>query len=321
MDPPAAALRHDFSTTDPGLARTRLSEAYGGLTVSVRPGGQEFSCARRGVSGPGFDVSSIDCRAGADGEFGGSADHVLVAHVVAGHLDLDSGGLRARLTPERPAVVPSPCRVGVRDLRVVAVRLERDRIERVAARLWDGAPSRVVFTALQPSSPELAGYWGAVLRHVREDVLADDALIGDPLVVADVAQRLAAAVLTVFPNTARDRDHAEPQWTGTAVLRRAMEFMDEHAHEPVTIDDVAAAARVGPRALQQAFRRHRGTTPLEYLREVRMQRAHRDLSDADPTRGDTVAAAAARWGFPHAGRFSVQYRERYGRSPRNTLRS
>jgi transcriptional regulator GlxA family with amidase domain len=187
--------------------------------------------------------------------------------------------------------------------------------------MWEDAPSRVVFTAPQPSSPELAGYWDAVLRHVHDDVLADDALIGDPLVVADVAQRLAAAVLTVFPNTARDRDHAEPHWTGPAVLRRAMEFMDEHAHEPISIDDVAAAARVGPRALQQAFRRHRGTTPLEYLREVRMERAHRDLTDADPTRGDTVAAAAARWGFPHAGRFSVQYRERYGRSPRTTLRS
>lgn len=321
MDAPAPALRHDFATTDPGLARTRLGEWYGGLTVSAPADERQWSSTRRGVSGPGFDVSTVDYRMDVEGEFAGSTDHLLVAQVVSGNLEIGAGGRRARLGPGRAAVVPAPCHLRIHDLQVVAVSLDRDRVGRVAARMWEDAPSRVVFTAPQPSSPELAGYWDAVLRHVHDDVLADDALIGDPLVVADVAQRLAAAVLTVFPNTARDRDHAEPRWTGTAVLRRAIEFMDEHAHEPISIDDVAAAARVGPRALQQAFRRHRDTTPLEYLREVRMERAHRDLTDGDPTRGDTVAAAATRWGFPHAGRFSVQYRERYGRSPRTTLRS
>ena len=52
-----------------------------------------------------------------------------------------------------------------------------------------------------------------------------------------------------------------------------------------------------------------------------MDRAHHDLHVGDPSRGDTVAAIAARWGFAHAGRFAIQYRDQYGRSPSTTLRS
>lgn len=52
-----------------------------------------------------------------------------------------------------------------------------------------------------------------------------------------------------------------------------------------------------------------------------MESAHRDLRAADPASGDTVAAIAARWGFLHAGRFSIGYRETYGCSPSDTLRS
>ncbi|WP_372460725.1 helix-turn-helix domain-containing protein [Actinomycetospora endophytica] len=51
-----------------------------------------------------------------------------------------------------------------------------------------------------------------------------------------------------------------------------------------------------------------------------MEGAHRDLEAADPTRGDTVGAIAARWGFAHPGRFAIDYRRSYGRSPGETLR-
>jgi transcriptional regulator GlxA family with amidase domain len=102
-------------------------------------------------------------------------------------------------------------------------------------------------------------------------------------------------------------------------VRRAVAFVDAHAHEPVTLSDIAHAAHVGPRALQLAFRRHRDQTPLEYLRQVRLHRVRNDLRDGDPTQGDTVAAIAARWGFTHRGRFSVAYRQAYGESPARTL--
>ncbi len=105
------------------------------------------------------------------------------------------------------------------------------------------------------------------------------------------------------------------------MLRRAVQFIDAHADHPIGLGEIAAAARIGVRGLQHAFRRYRGTTPLGYLTRVRLDRAHRALQTADPTRGDTVAAIAARWGFSNPGRFSVLYRHHYGHPPGHTLRA
>jgi transcriptional regulator GlxA family with amidase domain len=147
--------------------------------------------------------------------------------------------------------------------------------------------------------------------------------MGEALVRSNAVRGLAVAMLATFPNTAldalsaADTDHgrAEP-----ATVRRAVAFMDGHAHEDIGLTEIAAAARIGARSLQLAFRRHRDTTPLEYLRRIRLDGAHRELLAADPTRGDRVESIAARWGFAHPGRFSVIYRECYGRSPSATLR-
>ncbi|WP_312030392.1 helix-turn-helix domain-containing protein [Actinomycetospora sp. TBRC 11914] len=105
-----------------------------------------------------------------------------------------------------------------------------------------------------------------------------------------------------------------------AHVRRAMEFIERHAQDDITIAEIAGASRVGPRALQVAFRRHRDQTPVEYLRWVRLESAHRDLVAADRARGDSVAAIATRWRFHHLGRFAEQYRRRYGARPGTTLR-
>jgi AraC-like DNA-binding protein len=105
-----------------------------------------------------------------------------------------------------------------------------------------------------------------------------------------------------------------------AVVRRAAEYIDTHAGEPIGLAQIAAAARVGARSLQLAFRRHRATTPLAYLRDVRMERARAELLAADPAAGDTVAAIATRWGFTHHGHFAIDYRRRYGCSPSQSLR-
>jgi transcriptional regulator GlxA family with amidase domain len=67
------------------------------------------------------------------------------------------------------------------------------------------------------------------------------------------------------------------------------------------------------------FRRHLDSTPMAYLRRVRLDQVHHDLVTGDRWT-TTVTAAAARWGFAHTGRFAVLYRETYGQSPHVTLR-
>jgi transcriptional regulator GlxA family with amidase domain len=104
------------------------------------------------------------------------------------------------------------------------------------------------------------------------------------------------------------------------ILRQAVAFIHENADADIGLEDIAAVGNVTPRSVQYAFRRHLGTTPLEYLRRVRLDRAHRDLQAADPAT-DTVTAIAGRWGFAHAGRFSLVYKATFGTAPSATLRA
>lgn len=102
-------------------------------------------------------------------------------------------------------------------------------------------------------------------------------------------------------------------------LQRALAFIGDRAGDDITVADIARASFVTVRALQMSFRRHLGTTPLGYLRRVRLERAHAELLAANPDH-DTVTEIAARWKFSTPGRFGAYYRALYGVAPGYTLR-
>jgi transcriptional regulator GlxA family with amidase domain len=108
---------------------------------------------------------------------------------------------------------------------------------------------------------------------------------------------------------------AQPQ-----TLRRAIAFIGDNAHRDIGLGDIATAICVTGRSVQYTFRRHLGTTPLQYLRRVRLDRAHRDLEAADPA-VDMVMKIACRWRFGHPGRFSKAYKQAFGTAPSRTLRA
>ena len=191
------------------------------------------------------------------------------------------------------------------------------------AQVADTAPGRrprpIRFTGYQPATSSDARLWESTFRWVRGQIGAT-ASAAEPLVAGTAGRLLAAAALTVFPNdaltdpTIEDRHDAH-----TDTLRRAVAFIDENAHRDITIADIAAAAFVTVRAIQLAFRRHLDITPMGYLRQVRLDHAHRDLLTADPAH-HSVATIAYRWGFPTPARFSAYYRDAYGVAPTHTLR-
>ncbi|MGW0191443.1 helix-turn-helix transcriptional regulator [Streptomyces sp. NPDC003362] len=179
----------------------------------------------------------------------------------------------------------------------------------------------VRLTGHRPHSPAAARHLKQTITYLRDHVLGNPDAAGQPLIASAGGQLLAASVLAAFPNTAhtdptaQDRTDAHP-----ATLRRAVAYIEDHADQPLTVADIAAAAHVTIRALQYAFRRHLDTTPLAYLRRVRLAQVHRELRAAHPLGGTTVGDIAARWGFAHPGRFAALYREAYGTSPSDTLR-
>ena len=183
-------------------------------------------------------------------------------------------------------------------------------------------PADFRFRSMSPTSAAVGRYSATTIGYLHSLFAGQDPAVTQRLVQTAAVDAATAAVLATFPNTATTDQPTEAAGRPLpAVVRRAVDYIDAHADLPLTLGDIAQAAGIGVRALQEAFRRHRGTTPTAYLRSARLERVHRELQAADPAHGATVAAIAARWGFAHRGRFAVAYQQAYGRPPQQTLRS
>jgi AraC-like DNA-binding protein len=182
------------------------------------------------------------------------------------------------------------------------------------------APQAVRFTGYEPVSSQAVHAWKTTFAYIRDAVLGDPETATQPLLAGAAARLLVATALVAFPNNTRTDPTIEDRHDAhTAALHRAVTFINEHAHQDVTIAEIAAAACVTIRAVQLAFRRHLSTTPMEYLRRVRLDHAHRDLMAADPAKV-TVADVAHRWGFASTSRFATADRQSFGVAPSHTLR-
>ncbi|CAB4970015.1 MAG: helix-turn-helix domain-containing protein [Actinobacteria bacterium] len=107
---------------------------------------------------------------------------------------------------------------------------------------------------------------------------------------------------------------------GRRHLDALRQWLADHHGPGVTATDMARGVGLSIRQLQAVTRDGLGVTPLELLREVRLERARELLSVADPD-AVTVARVAHECGFAHLGRFSASYRRRFGETPSWSLRS
>ncbi|MFB8388256.1 helix-turn-helix domain-containing protein [Microbacterium sp. NPDC055910] len=167
-----------------------------------------------------------------------------------------------------------------------------------------------------PRTAQAGRAWESTFRHVMNGLGA----IGEdhPVLESEIRRHALVVTLSAFPTSylhALERPHQTA--AAPASVRRAMAYMDDHAREPVTVDDVAAAVRMSTRGMQYAFRRATGRTPSEYLRSARLAGAHAELLEG--TAG-TIAALARRWGFSNPSRFAQHYRAAYGCYPSDNAR-
>ena len=101
-------------------------------------------------------------------------------------------------------------------------------------------------------------------------------------------------------------------------VSRALSAMLEAPDRAFDLAALAALAGASTRTLQRHFRSFLGKTPQAVLRDIRFERVRRDLLSASSAA--SVTGIAHRCGFAHLGRFSVEYRRRYGETPSETLR-
>jgi AraC-like DNA-binding protein len=161
--------------------------------------------------------------------------------------------------------------------------------------------------------------WRNVVDLLRREIDTHGTMPAEPLVMTEFERLLFSQLLLGQPNNYSAALQRIPSAAAPRVIRNAVDIIEGHAAEPLTVEDVAEAVGIGVRALQQGFRRYLDTTPMNYLRDVRFRRVRAELAASDPNT-TSVTDIAVQWGFYHGGRFAVQYRERFGEVPSATLR-
>ncbi len=206
------------------------------------------------------------------------------------------------------------------ECRQILLRIDRVAFNAHLAGLLGGRLDRpLTFAgAMDLTGGRATALRGLVLHLVAEADAGRPALQPGSLLGRQIESTLMTGLLEAHRHTYTDAlHHNRGHDLAPRIVRQAEDFLLAQIDQPLAIEDVAQAVGVSARALQLAFRRFRNTTPMAFLRDARLERAHADLQAARP--GASVTDIALRWGFGHFGRFAGTYRERFGCSPRQTL--
>ena len=129
---------------------------------------------------------------------------------------------------------------------------------------------------------------------------------------------LISQVHSYTEQLATDTPRRAPQ----TAIDRVVEEIQRAPDREYTLADLAKVAGTSARRLQYGFQERYGTTPMRYLRQVRLDRARDDLAQAYLAQAHgsvSVADVAYHWGFTNLGRFARAYRDRFGEFPAATL--
>ena len=101
-----------------------------------------------------------------------------------------------------------------------------------------------------------------------------------------------------------------------SLLAQALEYVDEHATEPINLEKLSVAMGVSYSSLYKLFMRILHEPPSKYIMRRKLAAADRLLRQS----GCTVTEAAGRLGFSSASHLSSQFKKYLGHSPSETPR-
>jgi AraC-like DNA-binding protein len=201
----------------------------------------------------------------------------------------------------------------------LVLRLPTGLLHRKLEALLDG--QNVDAIAFMPMFDQTRGA-GATIRRWSDFLFAElehsDTLLTNQIAIRSFEENLALCLLLGLPHNYSERLQRQKAAAAPRNVRRAEAFMQANACMPLSIAEIAQAAGCGVRALQIAFQRFRGTTPMRVLQQARLERARMEM--LRPGQTQSLARIAAAHGFSSPTRFAQVFRHRYGVYPSELLR-
>ena len=135
-------------------------------------------------------------------------------------------------------------------------------------------------------------------KAVREDSADARHGLSHPRVSGHLDATMMALMLAAFPHRFRDLYDRGSAPCAPYYVHRAEDYIRAHLREPMSIEDIVTASDASVRSLFSGFRRFRGVPPMAYVKMLRLELAHDELSRADPAERSVTRIALA-CGFTH----------------------
>jgi len=199
------------------------------------------------------------------------------------------------------------------------VKISKDLVEsRINSILEKAIPRPVEFEAVMDVDIEVVSSWWDAITYLETERKKQRSIYCNNDTVREFEKVLATGLLFTQEHNYSEDLRARNHSIAPAHVRRAEQFIQEFASEDINLDMVVAASQVRKRTLYNSFKRFRGTSPMCYLRSVRLSKAREELMSTTSSR--SVTEVALHWRFAHMGRFSMQYKKRFGELPSKTAK-
>ena len=102
-------------------------------------------------------------------------------------------------------------------------------------------------------------------------------------------------------------------------LQNVCDFIKANLHLKISMLDLKHHTSYSERSLQLIFKKYSNKSPFEYIEEQRLLKAHELIKQHKQSK--KTADIATEVGFRHLGRFSVNFKKRFGIHPSVLARS
>jgi AraC-like DNA-binding protein len=244
---------------------------------------------------------------------------------IAGVADAKIGTRVATAPPLTALLVPASLSHHVKlrcvggEYASITMMFDGDIVSRVLSAMFDGAKLNKLELAPLLDLSTGPGVTFNLLAQAIASGMHDARLFGpSPLAMSLLVEAALRLIFEHVPHSLSFRLNRDLLQVAPRHVKQAIDFMHVNMHRPLTIMEVAEAAGVSTRSLQTGFRQFKDTTPAVYLRRIRLEAVHVELSLLENRL--PVNEVALKWGFTHMGHFAARYRAAFGVYPSETVR-
>lgn len=249
----------------------------------------------------------------------------MVLMPLAGGADIQCGHQQVYSTPDRPALVSVNQPLSMRwsgDSDMLILRIQQKTLDAVCRELLGHELERPLEFELSMDldGKNLRG-WQSLIAFFATNSAFTRQAGGTPFISANFEHLLLGTLLQSHKHNFSAELERPSLPVSPVYVRRAEQYLADHCDQSVTVDDVARAVGVSVRTLYAGFQQYRQTSPMNALKDKRLERVRTELQSAVLNRSQvTVADVALNYGFTHLGHFSNAYRQKFGELPSLTLK-